>query len=227
LLAPPPLPPHRIEFLSDSTIDGYGILGDTATTCPTGDPPQYNDSGSSFAFFTASASQAEMMLTAYSGKGLTLNEDPQDTEYFQDLYPHALPDSSPSPWDFTRAIADAVVISLGGVDMGGLSEAPPGFQAAYDALVGTVRGHYPSAGIWLTVWSQVSDYPVATRTAMTSALQAIVDARSAAGDAAIFLYVFPEATAADGTGCEGHATVAHERAMAALMTTEIQTRLGW
>jgi hypothetical protein len=226
LLPPPSRSPHRIEFISDSTIDGYGVLGDTATTCPTGDPPQYDDSRSSLAFFTASASNAEMVLSSYSGKGFTVNEDPTDTEYYEDIYPNTLPDS-PTPWSFQQDIPDAVVISLGGVDMDGQSVAPAGFQSAYDAFVGTLRTRYPSAAIWLTVWSQVTDSPVATRTAMTNALQAIVGARTAAGDDRLFLYVFPEAGPADQTGCEGHATVAHEQAMAALMTSEIQTRLGW
>jgi len=227
LLPPSSRAPHRIEFLGDSTIDGYGVLGNMSTTCPTGDPPQYNDSRSSMAYFTAAASNAEMVLSAYSGKGLTVNEDPQDTEYFGVLYPRALPDSSLSIWSFQQDVPDAVVIGLGGVDMDGLSAAPPGFQAAYDSLVGVVRGHYPSASIWLTVWSQITDSPVATRTAMTNTLQSIISARAAAGDHELFLYVFPEATAADETGCEGHANVAHEQAMGALMAAEIQQQLGW
>ena len=227
LLPPLPRAPHRIEFMSDSTIDGYGVLGNTATTCPTGDPPQYNDSHNSFASFTATASNAEMVLSAYSGKGLTVDEDTADTEFYQILFPRALPDDPASVWTFHTDVPDAVVMSLGGVDMDGLAAAPAGFQTSYDSFVGTVRGHYPTAAIWLTVWSQITNDPVATRTAMTNALQAIVTARSAAGDHNLFLYVFPEATAADGTGCEGHATAAHEQAMAALMTTEIQTRLGW
>jgi len=227
LLAPLPRPHHRIEFLSDSTIDGYGVLGDLATTCVTGDPAQYNDSRSSLAFLTATASGAELVLSAYSGKGLTVDEDPADTEVFPEIYPRALPDSSASPWPFVVDIPDAVVISLGGVDFNGLSAAPSGFQAAYDALVATLRARYPGAAIWLTVWSQVLNVPVPTRAAMTATLQAIVAARAAAGDANLFLYVFPEAAQADQTGCEGHANLAHEKAMAGLMTAEIQARLGW
>ena len=227
LLPPRPRASHRIEFMSDSTIDGYGVLGNIATTCVTGDPAEYNDSRSSLAFFTASASDAEMVLSAYSGKGLTMDEDPSDTEVYPILYPRGLPDSAASVWPFLLEIPDAVVMSLGGVDFDGLSTAPPGFQVAYDTLVGTVRAHYPTAAIWLTVWSQILDVPVATRTAMTSTLQAIVSARAAAGDGNVFLYVFPEAVPADETGCEGHASLAHEQAMAALMTAEIDQRLGW
>jgi hypothetical protein len=228
LLAPPAPVTRRVEFLADSTIDGFGVLGNLATTCPTGDPPQYNDSRSSLAFFTASALDADMVLSAYSGKGLTVNESPGDTEYFEDLYPRAIPDSSASVWTFQTEIPDAVVLSLGGVDMDGQPSAPAGFQAAYDSFVGVVRGHYPSAAIWLTVWSQITDDTVPTRTAMTSTLQAIVSARNAGGDVNIFLYVFPEANAStDETGCEGHANVSHEQAMASLMTTEIEQRLGW
>jgi hypothetical protein len=227
LMAPPPTLPHRIEFLADSTIDGYGVLTDDADICPATDPPQYNDSRSSMAWVTASMSNAEMVLSAYSGKGLTVNEDPEDTEYFQDLYPFIIPDDGATPWSFTAQIPDAVVFSLGGVDMDGQATAPPGFQTAYESLVETVRGHYPKAAIWLTVWSQITNEPVATRTAMTTVLQAIIADREAAGDNNVFLYVFPEATETDETGCEGHANVAHEQAMGALMASVIQQQLGW
>jgi hypothetical protein len=228
LLAPPPPPTRRIEFMSDSTIDGFGILGNILTTCTTGDPPQYNDSRSSLAWVTSSALSADMVLSAYSGKGFTVDEDPTDTAYYETLYPRAIPDSSSSVWTFQTEIPDAVVMSLGGVDMDGQSTAPPGFQAAYDSFVGTVRGHYPHAAIWLTVWSQVKDDVIPTRTAMTTALQAIVSARNAAGDSNVFLYVFPESDeATDETGCEYHANAPFQAAMAALMVTEMKTRLGW
>jgi hypothetical protein len=226
LLAPPPRLPHRIEFLSDSTIDGFGVLTDNSDICPATDPPQYNDSRSSMAWFAASTSNAEMVLSAYSGKGLTVDEDPEDTQYFEDIYPYIIPDDSMTPWSFA-AIPDAVVFSVGGVDMDGQATAPPGLQAAYEALVETVRGHYPKAAIWLTVWSQITNEPVATRTAMTGVLQAVIADRQAAGDHNVFLYVFPEATEMDETGCEGHANVAHEQAMGALLASVIQQQLGW
>ena len=228
LLLPPPPATHRIEFLSDSTIDGFGVLGNIATTCPMGDPPQFNDSRSSTALFTASALGADMVLSAYSGKGLTVNEDPADSLHFQDLYPRAIPDVPTSVWAFATEIPDAVVFSLGGVDMDGRSTAPAGFQQAYNGLVGTVRGHYPHAAIWLTVWAQLKNDTLPTRTAMTNTLQAIVNARTAAGDSKIFLYSFPESNeSTDETGCEYHANVSLSQAMGKLMASEIKTRLGW
>jgi len=227
LLSPPARPGRRIEFLSNSTIDGFGVLGDWATTCPDGDLPQFDDSRSSLAFFTSEALGAEMVLNAYSGKGLVIDEDPADKDFYEILYPRALPDSPASVWTFQTLIPDAVMISLGGVDLQGLSVAPAGFQAAYDALVGTVRTHYPDASIWLTVWSQEIDDAFPTRTLLTDTLEAIIAARSAAGDDKLFFFAFPEATDADQTGCDYHPNVDHEQAMSALMTAEIQQRLGW
>ena len=146
LLPPAPRAPHRIEFMSDSTIDGYGVLSTTAATCPNTDPPQYNDSHSSFAFFTSNASNAEMVLSAYSGKGLTIDEDTADTEYYELLYPRALPDDSASTWTFQTDIPDAVVMSLGGVDMDGLAAAPAGFQSAYQESRMTMGCSSPAWG---------------------------------------------------------------------------------
>jgi hypothetical protein len=225
LLAPPPAHTRLIEFLGDSAIDGYGILGNRAA-CPATDPPETNDSRHSFAFATAEALDAEMMLTAYSGKGILVNELPSDTDVFPKLWPRTLPEDAASSWSFS-VLPDAVVVALGGVDMEGHAAAPPGFAAAYDAFVGTLRSHYPNAYLWLTVWSQVKDAPVATRTALTNVLTNIVSTRSAAGDARVFVYVFPEARFdIDETGCEAHANAAHEKAMAMLMADEVRARMG-
>jgi hypothetical protein len=225
LLSPPPSRAHVIELMSNSAIDGYGILGDR-TVCGATDPPATNDSRQSFSFATAEGIGADMMLSAYSGKGLLVNEDPTDTDYYPIIWPRTLPEQSWSTWGFSPP-ADAVVMALGGVDMEGLGVAPPGFEAAYDAFVGTVRSHYPDAFIWLLLWSQIKEGAVGERSAYDGVISDIVSKRNAAGDGRIFVYVLPESSTADDSGCEGHANAAHEKAMAALMVTEIRARTGW
>jgi hypothetical protein len=226
LLPPPRANAHLLEVIGDSAIDGFGVLGDR-TTCGGSDPPETNDSHQSFSVAAADALGADLMLSAYSGKGIQVNETPSDKDVFPKIWTRTLPESSTSTWDFSK-IADAVVIELGGVDMDGLSSPPGGFQGAYDAFVGQVRARYPNAFIWLIVWSQIKDTPVGERTAMKGVLDAIAAGRKNAGDDRVFSFMLPESDyQMDDTGCEEHANAAHEKAMGALMATEIRMRTGW
>ena len=60
--------------------------------------------------------------------------------------------------------------------MGGGTVVPDGFQAAYDALLVSVRGRYPNAYVFITIWSQTKD---TTRTALKGVLDAILAAHAA------------------------------------------------
>ena len=71
LLGPPLRPARRIEFLSDSTIDGFGIEGDRRNTAPAasycgdplaadlGAPARFNNARKSMSVLTAAALSAE------------------------------------------------------------------------------------------------------------------------------------------------------------------------
>ena len=240
LLGPPVRPARRIEFLSDSTIDGFGIEGtrlNPAAGNYCGNPSlpstnygalaQFNNARKSMSALTAASLNAEHFLIAVSGKGLTKNEYAPDMLYFPELYDRTLQDSPASVYGFAWK-PDAVVISLGGTDFGGLSPEPPGFSAAYGALVDKIRGHYPSAWIFLTVWSQIKDDnpPNFPRTGMKNAFQGIIAARNA--DTKLSYFQFPEANGpVDEVACQYHGTEAHHVNMAAALTTELKNKLGW
>jgi hypothetical protein len=167
---------------------------------------------------------AEHFLIAYSGKGITKNEG-SDTVLFPTLYDRALPDSATSTWNRASWIPDAVVISLGGVDFDGLAAAPAGFATAYGALVDKIRTSYPAAYIFLTVWSQIKDDNVATRTAMLDTLQGVAASRGNK----VLVYAFPTAKIdVDETGCQFHANAAHHAAMAAELVKQLHANVpGW
>jgi len=228
LLAPPPRPARRIEFLSDSTVDGFGVEGvyNDPATCNGAAPAQYSNARKGTAFLTASALSAEQNLIAYSGKGFTANQSAGDTAYFQVLYSRTLPEVNGSAWSFAQNIPDAVVISAGGIDVDGVGAVPGGFETAYDALVGTIRTNYPNAHIFLTVWSQIKDGAATSRTALFNALTAIRNGRAA--DTKIYVYQFPLANfGTDETGCFNHANAAHHQAMAVELVKEMKLRTGW
>jgi hypothetical protein len=221
LLPPPPRKTRRIEILSDSTIDGFGVEGDIATTCGGGAPAQFNDVHKSTAAIAAAALDAEPFILAYSGKGITVNEYVPDTDTFDILYPRTLPETA-TTWTFTSWTPDVVVISLGGTDFDGLTTIPTGFVTKYGQLVDTVRGHYATAHIYMTVWAQIKD---ATRTAMTSALQQVASARAA--DTLLHVYSFAQCDQTVETGCYAHANAIEHQAMGAALATQIKADLGW
>lgn len=227
LLAPPPRKKRRIEVLSDSTIDGFGIDGDAATTCGTESPAAFDDVHKSTALVLAAKVEAEAHVIAYSGKGLVENEPGDDGERFPALYTRTLPEDPGSAWDFASWSPDVVVIALGGTDM--TSETPAsGFSAAYDALVSSIRARHPAAHVYMTVWSQIKDLGPGQdlRTGLRTALDGIKAAH--ATDSRLHVFSWAEADyPGDETGCAEHANPAHALETATEIAAAIKADLGW
>lgn len=219
LLAPPVRPVRRIEYFSESTISGFGVDG--TNPCPGGDPADKDDARKSVAALTASALSAEYVLLASSGRGVVKNES-ADTTFLPALYDRALQDVPGSTWDFASWTPDVVVLSLGGTDMAGGTVVPAGFQAAYDTLVTQIRGHYPNAHVFMTVWSQIKGD---VRAALTPVLEAIKAAH--AGDTRLHVFSFTEALPSVETGCFFHANAAHHAAASAELAAAIEAQTGW
>ena len=224
LLEPPPHQTKRIEWLTDSTMDGFGIDGTTPCAQPIS---PYNNARESIAWDTSYGLNAEMILTSYSGKGVARNEDGSTTDLYPALFLRTLPTIAGSTWDFATNVPDVVVVSVGGSDFANANPTslPNNFQANYDALVGSVRTKYANAQIILTVWSQIKAYNQA-RTKLKPILQNIVTTRNGAGDAKVSYFEFPEAAPAVETGCSSHANAAHHQAMADLLKAEIQAKVA-
>jgi hypothetical protein len=228
LLAPPARRPHRIEFISESTIDGFGVEGDDVT-CNGGAPPQFDNVRKSLAMYTGAGVSAEVHLTAYSGKGISVNASMGDTLTMPILFDRALPDpGGGTAWTHANWVPDAIVISLGGVDYDqGVSGAPADFQTKYAAFVAKLRTVYGNAPqIFLTVWSQIKNNGGndQIRTPVEAALDGVVATRVGLGDTKVTRYSFPEASQAVETGCYAHANDAHHQAMAALRVSQLKVK---
>jgi hypothetical protein len=233
LLAPPARRPHRLELISESTIDGFGVEGNNTTTCIGTAPPQFDNVRKSVAMYTGAGVAAEVHVTAYSGKGISKNGSPGDTLTMPILFDRALPDpGNGTPWVHAKWVPDAIVISLGGVDYGdGVALAPADFQTKYAAFVAQLRAAYGNAPyIVLTVWSQIKNNGGndELRTPVTAALDGVVATRAGLGDTKVSRFSFPEADPAVETGCYSHANDAHHQAMAALLVAELKAKIpGW
>ncbi len=230
LLAPPARAARRIELISESTIDGFGVEGNgpnDPATCAGGAPPQYNDARKSLAFYTADALSAEHHLIAFSGKGVARNNDGSAANTMASLWTRTLPEAvPPSNWVFGSWTPDVIVVSLGGADyVTGANSGPANFQVAYASFVADLRAKYgASPYVFLLVWSQLKDYN-GVRAVVRTAIDEVVAGRPA-GERT-YRFQLPEAAPAVETGCYYHANDAHHQAMAALLTTEIKAKTGW
>jgi hypothetical protein len=227
LLSPPARSERRVEFLADSTIDGYGADGVVNGDCAGTDPPELNDVHKSMAAKLSASLGAESHILAYSGKGLVQNEAGDTGPTFPMIYGRTLPEVDGSVWDFTSWTPDVVVVSLGGSDVT-TDAAPPGLQGAYDNLITSIRGRYPNAHVYMTVWSQIKDLGAGSnlRTALKTVLDAIKSAHAA--DDKLHVFVFNEADyPQDETGCDEHANEAHATETASEIGAAIKADVGW
>jgi hypothetical protein len=218
LLAPPPTPTRRIEIISDSTIDGYGIEG-MGPVCP---------AGTLEASHSARLGLADAHMIGYSGKGLTRNSYLPDTATMGVLYPRALPDDATSLWDFTTWTPDVVVISIGGTDFNAGVPNIATLSTKYDELVQMVRTYAPDAHIFMTIYAQLKDsYPVGynVRTNLRTAIQNVIAANPA--DTKLHLYQMLESVPSQETGCQYHGNLALHRSLATAFVPVIRAATGW
>ena len=147
LVATPDPYPRKLEFIGDSITAGYGVLG----TNPCDDSSSVNDTYVAYPGDTARRLGASFVSIAFSGKGAyqdlngnTTASDPSEPE-MPALYTRTVENFSGSTYSFATPV-DAVVINLGTNDYN-QGHDPAGFVPAYEALVATVRLHYPDAYI--------------------------------------------------------------------------------
>ncbi len=232
LLAPPPAPGRRIEFVADSTIDGYGVEG-KGPNCTANELEPSHNARLGVVGLVASDLNADAMVTAYSGKGLVVNSASKDPETMGVIFPRALPDDPQSLWDFSRFVPEVVVVSIGGSDFANVSNYPsiPVFTLKYDELVGTVRSKYPAAHVFLTIYAQIKNvYPpnLNLRDLVRDAMQAVIARRAnEEGDTKIYLHEMPESGPVDETGCDYHASPALHRRLATELVKDIRIKTGW
>jgi hypothetical protein len=227
LLAPPPTPTRRIEIISDSTIDGYGIEG-MGPVCPAGTLEASHSARLGLAGLIASDLGADAHMIGYSGKGLTRNSYLPDTATMGVLYPRALPDDATSLWDFTTWTPDVVVISIGGTDFNAGVPNIATLSTKYDELVQMVRTYAPDAHIFMTIYAQLKDsYPVGynVRTNLRTAIQNVIAANPA--DTKLHLYQMLESVPSQETGCQYHGNLALHRSLATAFVPVIRAATGW
>jgi len=229
-LVPTPEPYTRwIEFVGDSITCGFGVLGANKHCSFTADTEREPDA---YGALTATALDAGHISVAWSGIGVYRNSDGSTQGGMRERYGLSLPGDPASTWDFSIK-PDVVVVNLGTNDY---TKGDPGqpYQDAMIELTTTIRGKYPEAHIIVSVSSMMEDGGgflspnfTKSRSEQRTALQAVVDARKAAGDARISMFEFDAQLASDGYGCGAHPNVTTQRKGAEKLAAYIRPLTGW
>jgi lysophospholipase L1-like esterase len=228
LVPSPPLFTRRIEFIGDSIVCGYGVLG---TDCRFS--PETEDEGSAFGAIASAALHAQRTVIAYSGKGMYRDIRGSTVDQMPVLFNRVLPDDPTSLWDFAAPAPDVVVIELSSNDFTG---GDPGdvFERAYVAFLQQLRRRYPHAYVLCALSSMVTG-PDRTNAA-DSIVGAVQMARSAGVTRVSTLEVpaargtffgFAEQLATDGYGCDGHPSLRTHLMMGQQLATAIPLVTGW
>jgi hypothetical protein len=217
LLPPPASPSRRIEVVGDSISTGFGDEG--TDPCPyTIDTENHAVTWEAVA---ARAVGAELVTTAWEGKGLVCNVgDGPCTMPFPTYYDRTLPMRADSTWDFTSWQPHVVVINLGTNDFStAVDPTPKEFSDGYVAFLHHIRGNYKEALILLTCGPMLGASELQkVKDGISTAIATLADPRIKSFDLAI---------QTGPTGCVGHPNVATHQKMADALTAVLQKELGW
>jgi lysophospholipase L1-like esterase len=236
------VPQRRIEFIGDSITAGYGVLG----TSPCTNTSALESAANTYAYLTASALKADASLIAWSGKGVVRNvvsATNSDTVTMSQLWLQtAANDNSPTYTFPADSVPQAVVVNLGTNDFSYLAYDSSGSsyqgRAALDensyvtavvSLVQNVMAKYPGVQVVLCSSPMLSDsYPSASDAQHSTQLSYLKSAATQIGGSNIHVLDFPtQQTGAGLNGCDAHPSKTQHETMAAALTAELKTDLGW
>ncbi len=231
LLAPPARKARHIEFIGNSTLDGYGVDGNRNQPATCSPLAKAHNARRSLIPLLADLLDAEAYAPSASGIGVLYNENPNAGEHIAATYPRTHPLVA-GAWDFSSWRADAIVIMVGGTDLANPAVNPPPTQAAfangYGQFLAQVRAANPTAKIFATTSPTLNDdYPAnyQARTKSVAALTAAVAARASAGDNQVYAFAFTQD--GDLTACDYHPSYALYQRMAAEIAPFIRSKTGW
>jgi lysophospholipase L1-like esterase len=238
LLPPPPRKARRIEVIGDSAATGLGVEGAAVgPDCPGVEwAARWENFHESFGALLGEALDAEVMGTAYSGKGMVKDIWPEDKDTMPIIFPRANPIDTQSSWDSHAYVPQLVLVTIGGndfaigqpVDEGPAT--PEDFTNTYDAFVVMLRARYPEAEILLIASASLSDSEPPgrnTRTNVVAGIAQVLSRRQAAGDTHVDSFAPNLASASELTGCDSHGNPALHQRIAVEVGVRVRSLLAW
>lgn len=211
LLPPPPPARLSIELVGDSNTTAYGVDG-AGPRCKFS--PDTENFLHGYGWKVGVLLRAEVVATAYSGKGIVQNYARDEKGTLGDIYPLANPFDGASATPLPHA--DAVVLFAGGNDYSyddPKKRDPPDdrtFAEAYAGLLRKIRVAHPEAPIICVVTPAIADVDGDhARSTLESNVRAAILLTS---DESTFFLAPAQADAAEQTGCDYHPNPAlHDR----------------
>jgi lysophospholipase L1-like esterase len=220
----PTAPSRRMLFIGDSITAGYGNEG-ADSGCRWSARTQNNYA--SYGAVAARKLDAEYVVAAWSGKGVTRNYEERDRVTMAALFDVTIPTESSSPRTRPGA-ADVVVVNLGTNDfMRGVPDAGQ-FRAEYAALLRSLRQRHPKALFVLALGPMLADdYPQPkSRTRMRTWLAQIRGDLHASGDTNVEL-IEVWSDPAHGAGCDFHPNLKTHARMGHELAQLVRDKLDW
>jgi lysophospholipase L1-like esterase len=221
--------PRRLEFIGDSITCGYG--NELSTSDPSNNHYTTRNSNArlSYAALAAKALDAEAVLVAASGRGVSRNWSGDPGMLIGEFHRRIFPDGVAGPWwDPARYQPHAVVLNAGTNDFspGGVERAV--FRNSYLALLEHVRQVYPQSKILVLLGPMLNDqFPPgeSALTAIREDLARVLDERRRAGEKELEFLELP--TQQSPFGEDWHPSLLTHRLMAQQVAAELGRWLAW
>jgi lysophospholipase L1-like esterase len=214
---------RRLAIIGDSISNGYGVTGKDAN-CPYS--PGTQDATRSYGALAAARVGADVVITAWSGKGLWRNSDGRADGTMPQLYQRTLPSDYTSGWDPNSYTPDAIVINLGTNDFANGVPPADSFKGAYSALIGILRQSYPAASILCALGPMLSDSTPLGQMQLSTARSYIHAVVNTSNDPNVLFIEFPSIDPSQ-EGCDGHPNSDAQQAMGAQLSSVLHGVLNW
>ncbi len=216
LVALPPKPTRKLEFVGNSITCGSGI-DISNIPCDKGQWYDQHNAYLSYGPKVARQLNAQWHLTAVSGIGLIhscCNMSITMPEVFDKINLRA----NTIPWNFGEYQPDAVTICLGQND--GIQDSTT-FCNAYVKFISQIRKYYPNAH-FVCLTSPMADAKLTA--AQKNYLTGIMNYVHEKGDKKVHAFFFSRS---HNSGCGGHPDLAEHGVIANELTNYLKSTLGW
>lgn len=218
MLAPPPRPTRRIEYVGDSITCGFG----TESTHPC--PFEYRTENHEHTYAAIAARElgAEAHTICWSGWGIVRGADGGWGANVPSVYGRTLHKYAQPAWDGASSHPDVVVIALGTNDFG-IGDPGKDFVEAYVLFLARVKALHPNALVVATTSPMLRDAQKVKQRELIEA--AVARGRREPGQKIVTLD-FPSQTT-EAMGCGNHPGRATHADMASRLVTTLRAELGW
>jgi lysophospholipase L1-like esterase len=217
VLAPPPLPSRKIEFIGNSITCGSGI-DVSETPCGKGKWYDQHNAWLSYGPLTARALNAQWHITAVSGIGLMHSCCNMGDIIMPRVFDKINQRNDSLVWDFHRYLPDLVTVCLGQND--GIQDSAV-FCGNYIRFIETIRVHYPFAEI-VCLTSPMAD---ARLTAVLQNYLSVITAFiNRTGDRKVHAYFYSKRYF---HGCGTHPDMDEHRLIAGELTAYLKKLMSW